>query len=205
MYLVYWCYKTWRDYSKHIQEKGEDSPDDADTTPGVVTVSASGQFSTDESQAAPAQNDLGFFEALSPKHLSSFENMSPHLRGLCALIPYVQDYLLFTILLGVAKRHPDRENVIAKHPILWALFLTLFTISLSLLMFLQGAWYFLFLLSTIPLLWAQAVVNDYWDREEQSQSLIVRTAFTGKELCVTIAGALCVGFLVAGFVLQPNQ
>lgn len=148
---------------------------------------------------------LGFFEALAPGHLSSFENMSPHLRMLGMLAPYVNDYLFFTLLLGIAKRHPNSENVIAKHPVLWSVFLSFFAFALFLLCLLPGAFYLLFLLSAIPVFWAQSVVNEYWDQEERGQTLIVRQAFTGKEIVVTIAGALCLGFIVTGFIIGANK
>lgn len=212
IYFVYWCYKTWRDYSAHIKEAetSKNPAPDALNSPDSLNKQAGldpdGQAIGIESGfATPATKEIGFVEALSPKHLSSFENMSPHLRMVCALIPYVQDYLFFTLLMGIAKRHPDPSNVIAKHPLLWSFFLTFFAFALTLLVLLPGAWYLLFLLSSIPMYWAQSVVNEYWEREERNQSLILRQAFTGKEIFVTIVGALYLGFVVSGFILVPNK
>ncbi|MBX9572917.1 MAG: DUF4234 domain-containing protein [Candidatus Obscuribacterales bacterium] len=209
IYFVYWCYKTWRDYSKHIAQKNS-----AKLDPETAALPAT-EISNNETNgdaigiesgfATPATKEMGFIEALSPKHLSSFENMSPHIRMICALAPYVQDYLFFTLLYGVAKRHPDPNNVIAKNAFLWSFFLTMFAFSVSLLVFLPGIWYLLFLLSSIPTFWAQAVINEYWDNEERNQSLIVRQAFTGKEIFVTISGALVLGFLVSGILLGADK
>jgi hypothetical protein len=221
IYFVYWCYKTWRDYSKHIQQKSTA----ISTTASIANAStangsagfqpASEKVNEDVSVDAigiesgfaepSAVKELGFFEALAPRHLSSFENMSPHLRMLGMLVPYVNDYLFFTLLLGIAKRHPNSKNVIAKHPLLWSVFLSLFAFALFPLSWLPGALYLLFLLSAIPIFWAQSVVNEYWDKEERGQTFIVRQAFTGKEIVVTIAGALYLGFVITGFIIGANK
>lgn len=231
IYFVYWCYKTWRDYSKHIQQKNSagvirahhanGSAPNGGTPNGSASNGSAGfqpalerahdgvsddSIGIESGFAEPSPTkELGFFEALAPQHLASFENMSPHLRMLGMLVPYVNDYLFFTLLLGIAKRHPNSKNVIAKHPLLWSVFLSLFAFALFPLSWLPGALYLLFLLSAIPIFWAQAVVNEYWDKEERGQTLIVRQAFTGKEIVVTIAGALYLGFVITGFIIGANK
>lgn len=119
------------------------------------------------------------------------------------LVPYVSDYLFFTLLLGIAQNNPERRC--ARNPVLWALGMTLLGAVMAYLAFLPGAWYFLFLLATIPSLFAQNEVNAYWDKVEQGENLIVRKAFSGKEIFATLAGALVVGFLISSFILIPNK
>lgn len=175
----------------------------ADATP--PTESAAGSDEPENNKLPVEVEPEGFFAALSPQHLASFKNASPFLRSVCMFIPYVSNYLFATIMFGIAKKHPDKNSTASKHPIFWAITLTLLSFSLSMLSMLDGAWFLLHILSVIPMVIAQTWVNRFWDEQERGKNLIVRQAFSFKETIAIIAGALYLGFVVASFMLKVSK
>lgn len=214
LYQIYWCYKTWRDYSNwqnqqdllaRAQALGVDSHSLAALN-GKDLNDGSSSSNEDGNKTVPSELEPeGFFTALSPQHLASFKNASPFLRSVCLFIPYVSNYLFATILMGIAKKHPDKNSTVSKHPIFWAITLTILSYALSMLSMLDGAWFLLHILSVIPMVIAQTWVNRFWDEQERGKNLIVRQAFSFKETIAIIAGALYLGFVVASFILKVGK
>ena len=173
LYLAYWYYKSWKDLASHVD-------------------------STNAALDLPEKESV--FYRFSPGHLASFRQCSPLLRTVCSFIPYVNNYLFLTLALGIARLHPDKQALVARQPLVCAALLVFASITLSLLSFLPGAWYLLFLLAVLPAAVAQHWLNNYWDTVEP-EGLLYRTAFTLKELVVIVVGALFLGFIVAGFIM----
>lgn len=185
LYFIYWCYKNWRDLANHVTAK---------TAEHLTAKAADRQ----------EEKSLGLTESLSPKHLSTFENASPMLRTLGVLIPYVNNYLYLTLVMGIAKLYPSPATFIATKPFLTALLIVLLSIALDLLAFLGGAWYLLFLLSAIPMALVQHWLNKYWDSIEP-KGLLTRHGFSALELVAIIIGSLSMGFIVSSFMLGANK
>lgn len=220
IYLVYWVYKNWRDLA-------EQQTKNAYAGKSLTTVEALGVSSSTEKQnlAQTSDNKISdnnisdnigadgppqeltqnksLLESISPKHLESFKDCSPHIRAVLWLIPYVNDYLFFTLACGIARLQ-NGTSFVAKHPISWALTMTAASFLLSYLVFLKDAYYLLFLLSVVPAAFVQHELNKYWDSVEKP-GLLTRHGFSGKELVGLIAGALYIGFILCSFLLLPSK
>lgn len=182
LYLIYWCYKNWRDLAK--------------------------QFAESNAEEKPAAS---WITKMGPAHLSSFKDSSPHLRGILTalfslqpFVPFLQDYLIFTLVYGVCKIYPDRDSFIARMPAVAAVTVVAVSGMLSYLALLNGVSYLLFFLSVIPIIAVQHLINKYWETVEKS-GLLVRHGFSLKELIVIILGALALGFIVVGMFLVPES
>ena len=136
--------------------------------------------------------------------MSSFKDASPHIRALVTMIPYVNNYMLFTLSLGVCKLFPDKKSFVATHPGLTSLLIVGTSFTLSYLALMPKALYFFFFLSVIPVAVVQQLVNKYWDSVEKP-GLLVRHAFTLKELAIIILGALALAYVVLSMVLVPES
>ena len=200
VYFIYWCYKTWRDYSRQYSPVEE-----AERHLRAQIAANVAEQSGVENGSLSIEPAEGLLDKLQPGHLASFKDTSAPLRGLCMLIPYVNDYLFAIFIYGISKLHPDLISSVFKHPMMWTLALGSVSFGFALLAFLPGAWYLLYLLSAIPMIIIQVWVNKHWDEQERGQTLIVRHAFSGKELFAIIAGALCLGFIIASFILGANK
>lgn len=146
----------------------------------------------------------GILEKFLPEHLASFKDCSAILRAVVSLFPYINNYLYFTLLLGIARLHPNPNSLVSKHPYVCSFSLLAATVTLSMLAFLPQAFYLLYLLSVIPMAIAQAWLNRYWDSAEEA-GLLTRHGFSLKELVVIIAGALCMGYIVASFIMGASK
>lgn len=174
LYLVYWCYKNWRDLSSHMQAL----PSDEIATPPTFLV------------------------LVSPGRLSSFRDCNPLLRMLCTCLPYVNDYLFLTIAMGAARLQPG-NSAAARNAVGIAVGLTLFSVGMSFFALQKGHWYWVSFLSVLPFMYVQHLINRYWDTVEP-RGLLFRAGFTFNELAVIIVGALLFGFIVAGFIMGAN-
>lgn len=173
LYLVYWYYKNLRDLASRPHSPSE------------------------QHSVSTGTNSAIWY--LLPSHLSSFRDCNLLLRGICACIPYVNDYLFLTMALGVAKLQPE-GSFAQKHAVALAVVLLAFSVAMSLLAFAKDAWYLLYFLSVLPAAVVQHLLNKYWQKVE-APGLLFRAGFTGGELLVVIAGALFLGFIIAGFIL----
>ncbi len=200
LYLVYWAFKNWRDLAEH---KAKHARANTDSHKIDVAVELSRErLPDDNTQLAPATQKMSLLESISPKHLESFEDVSPHIRAVFWLIPYANDYLFFTLACGIAKLQ-EKADFSGKHPVVWSLTLTAAAFLLSYLSFLDGPLYLLFLLSAIPAAFVQHALNKYWDAVEKP-GLLTRHGFSGRELVAIIAGALYLGYIVCAFILLPE-
>lgn len=178
LYLVYWGYKNWRDLGAQFAR------------------------STAEQTSAETQPE-GLLTRLGPDHMASFKDCSPLLRTIWMFVPYVNNYLLLTLALGIARIHPNKQSLVARHPLACSTAVVFATISLSFLSVLPGAWYLLFVLSVLPAAVMQQWLNDYW-KSVEPVGLLYRTAFTLKELVVLAAGALFTGYIIVGFMMGAH-
>ncbi len=234
MYFIYWCYKTWRDFSKHIDETNHNATSHQEanasrhsdagagqnkvsaTEPGHIkdlswTANAEELLHSPDSailkeDKTPAQveHSPSLLESLSPKHLSSFRHASPMLRAIFAAVPYIQHYMLYTIALGTANLQPKGSSVVASHPVLCAVAVTAAWITLSCLSMLPEPLYLTSFLCLIPLAIIQHWINRYWDSVE-TPGLIMRHGFTFKELITIIVGALLLGFLGSSLIIKAGK
>lgn len=209
IYLVYWVYKNWRDLAEQQAKIAYAEKALTATESGIESSSAEkqnmeqsgNQVPTGSAQELPQHKSL--LESISPKHLESFKDCSPHIRAVFWLIPYANDYLFFTLACGIARLQ-NGAGFVAKHPSIWALTMTAASFLLSYLVFLKDAYYLLFLLSVIPAALVQHELNKYWDSVEKP-GLLTRHGFSGKELVGLIAGALYIGFILCSFMLLPSK
>ncbi len=194
LYFIYWAYKNWRDlcaFAEKASSQGE---------PGSGA-------SVEAGQRGQAALPISLFEKILPAHLSSFKNASPHLRGLLCFVPYLNNYLFFTLALGIARLDPDKKSFAATHPYLSALAMVLLLSGLSMLsllpelLHLPQAFYLLFFLFVIPLALVQNCLNRFWDSVEEP-GLLTRHGFSLKELLSIILGGLYLGYVVSGFLLD---
>lgn len=196
MYFIYWCYKNWRDLSRDVACRTRQLEDSAGSLDAIATPAA------EASNTSPAmveqQEDL--VAKLLPAHLSSFKDTSPILRAIGVVVPYLNNYLFFTLALGIAKLSPNKRSMVASHPVICSLLILSAWITLSLLAFLPGALYFTFLLCVVPVAIVQHWLNKYWDAVEE-KGLLTRHGFTFGEMVVIIAGALALGYLVSSFIM----
>jgi hypothetical protein len=172
LYWVYWCYKNWRDLSKHLASQNADPQ---------------------ETKLQPALK-------IAPGELADFKHVSPLLRMVGMLFPYINNYLFFTLVLGIAKIYPDKDSFIAKRPGLSAVSIAIVTFALSNLVRLPDPFCMLFLLGVAPTAIAQHWLNRYWQSVE-APGLLVRHGFSLMELISIIVGALILGFIGAAFML----
>ena len=206
LYLVYWGYKNWRDLAAQVvEDSARFSPENL-TKSSADTVHASTAALGEDSvridtRETPALE--GFLSRLAPEHMASFRDCSPMLRTIWMFVPYVNNYLLLTLALGIARIHPDKASLVARQPVLCAAVAVFATITLSMLSILPGAWYLLFLLSVLPAAVMQSWLNSYWKAVEPD-GLLYRAAFTLKELVVVAAGALFLGYIVVGFLMGAH-
>lgn len=140
---------------------------------------------------------------LLPANLSQFANCNVMLRTLCACIPHVQDYMFLTMTLGVARLQ-ERNGFEYKHAVTLAVAMGVFSFAASFMAKLEGALFLLYLLSIVPFMYVQHMLNKYWDRNEP-RGLLFRAGFTGGELAIVVVGALFLGFIVAGFIMGVNR
>lgn len=128
-------------------------------------------------------------------------DVSPIIRAVGIIIPVWQLYLTFTLFRSIARVSPLVED---KRATTVAIALTVAVAGLCALAALPGAWFFLYLTTTIPIAIAQHQLNDYWRTQEDSK-LLVRHAFTPLELVAIIIGASWLGLCIAGFMIVPIQ
>lgn len=206
IYLLYWCYKNWRDLARQINKSsGTGEPGDDGKATSIEKDElqpVGGEIQPAKGQAQPVKGSSreGFFIRLLPGKMASFKNVSPLFRTIGMLIPHVSSYLLFTLFLGIARLHPDKDSIPARHPIVCSLVLVAVFVASAYLYLLPAGFYFLFLASAIPLAFVQHWLNRYWESVE-GPGMIMRQGFSPGELIATICGALLLAFLVSYFIL----
>jgi len=144
-----------------------------------------------------------------PNGQASFKQASPWWRTLALLIPVLQNYVLFTLALGIARRVPKEDEdghdrYVAQHPIISALVMCIVLSALCQLARLPGSAYLLCLSTALPLAIMQHWLNQYWDKVEEPGK-IMRHGFSFMELVTVIIGALCLGGIGASFILGANK
>ncbi len=169
-------------------------------TPGTAMLEANSK--TPETPFDDDDETQGLLESLLPTHLCSFKKVSPLLRTIFVVIPYINHYMFYTITLGIAKL--QRNSIVASHPIPCSLALVTVYIALSCLCFLPKAFYLMFLLSVIPVAIVQHWLNRYWDTVEKP-GLLMRHGLTLKEILSIIAGALALGYLVSSYIMGVDK
>ncbi len=130
-------------------------------------------------------------------HLEQFADISPMLRTIGLLIPFFDIYIAVTLVKGIAELNPQDSAFSRKHPLVSSGLVLGFVIALACLYKLPGTLYMLSFAAAIPLAFVQSWLNNYW-KSAESSDLIVRQAFTGKELIAVILGSLLLGLILAG-------
>lgn len=191
LYFIYWCYKNWRDLSRQLfpdERRNQEVPEESPI----------------ESVLPDASSREDLFFKMSPLHLSEFKDCSPLLRSVVLLIPYLNNYMFFTLAFGVARLYPEPNSLVKKHPLFCSLVVVVTWSSLAYLSLLSGPAFLLFLLCVIPIAVVQLWLNKYWDSVEEP-GLLTRHGFNGWELLAVIVGALGLGFIISGFMLGQNK
>jgi hypothetical protein len=143
--------------------------------------------------------------------LKPFKNISPMLRSIGLLAPVatvwltpILIYLMMMQLKGIATLVPDRQAFPRRHPIISSsILMASLVILVSLAGSLNGPWMLLSFLVGVPLGFAQHWLNAYYSAVEEP-GLIVRHAFSVKELAAIIIGGMLFGLVVTGFFLHAK-
>lgn len=149
--------------------------------------------------------DLAAFAAESSEEkpeLARFAKQSCLLRSMGLLVPVLNIYLALDLLKGLAELYPHPHSAVRKHPLACATALTAGLSILGMASRLPGAFYLLSLSVCVPLVIAQMWLNEFW-RSVEPDNMLVRHAFTVKELGAIIVGSLLLGLVVAGFFFVP--
>lgn len=141
-----------------------------------------------EAQSARAQTN---------STLAQFVDISPMLRTIGLFIPFFHIYIAVTLVKGIAEINPKDNAFSSKHPLVSSGLVLGFIIALVCLCKLPGTLYMLSFAAVIPLAFVQSWLNNYW-KSVEPPDLIVRQAFTGKELIAVILGSLLLGLILAG-------
>lgn len=141
-------------------------------------------------------------EALSERgktnpNLEQFADISPLLRTIGLLVPIFDIYIAVTLIKGIAELNPKDNAFSRRHPLVASGLVMGFVIALVYLQTLPGILYLLSFTAAIPLAIVQSWLNNYW-KSVELPDLIVRQAFTGKELIAVIVGGLLLGLILAG-------
>ncbi len=130
-------------------------------------------------------------------NIEQFADISPMLRTIGLFIPIFDIYIAVTLVKGIAELNPRDNAFSRKHPLVASGLVLGFMIAFACLYKLPGVLYMLSFAAAIPLAFVQFWLNNYWKSQEPSD-LIVRQAFTGKELIAVILGSLLLGLILAG-------
>lgn len=133
--------------------------------------------------------------------LSHFRKVSPVLRTLGSVVPWLQIYMLTVLFVRVAQLHPNKNSPVSRYPIPAGILLTASGFGLMHLASLPEPFRMLYLLSAIPFVVAQAWINAYW-RTQEPPGLVVRQAFTAGELGLLIFGSILLGLNVIHIFLH---
>jgi len=143
-------------------------------------------------------------EALSERgrqksELEQFADTSPMLRTLGLIVPIFNIYMAVSLMKAIAELNPSENSYTRKHPLIASGLVMGSIIGLLCLYKLPGAFFMLSFSAAIPLSIVQLWLNKYW-RSVESKDLLVRQAFTGKELIVVILGGLLLGLDCVGIM-----
>jgi hypothetical protein len=139
----------------------------------------------------PDVNDLAV-----QKTFDNLKKMRLWLNTVGLMLPFVQAYFAGLFFLQVAQISPKRQFP----PLNTALVLLITMMLLLELHNLPGILSLLFLLATAPLVFAQDLLNSYWQSVEPS-NLTIRQAFSASELVFMIVGSITLGLTLTGIVL----
>jgi hypothetical protein len=121
-------------------------------------------------------------------------------KALLCIVPIVNLYMFTTLTLSIAERVPDEASFPRQRPLVAALAIVGSYVAIASLSHLQGGWFLLSLLSVGAFAVAQHWLNQYFASVE-SPELMVRHAFTVKELLVIIFGAMALGLVGSGLMM----
>lgn len=136
-------------------------------------------------------------ERVANAKLEPFSDISPLLRTIGLAIPFFNIYMAVTQIKGIAELNPSEKSYSKQHPLIASGLVVGFLIGILFLYRLPGILYMLCFAAGVPLAFAQSWLNNYW-RSIEPAELIVRQAFTGKELIAVILGSLLLGLNLAG-------
>jgi hypothetical protein len=186
-YLFYWFYKNWRDL---------------------------------QACAHPRVTELG--KAAPESLLSSLANISPPLRTLGLVLPLANFlfgvilprafvltlgilfsllalYLSITLIYEIARLHPDAASFPRRRAPLATALIVAGLAGFTSLAKLPDPFWLLSFGCCIPLAIVQSWLNAYWLSVEDS-GLVVRQAFTIKEILAIIAGSLLLGLVLVNLL-----
>lgn len=132
-----------------------------------------------------------------------FRNISPMLRTIGLMIPVLNIYMSLTQIKGIAEIHPDANAYPRRHPLVASGIIVGAIIGFQFLVNLPGLFFLLSFLVGFPLAVAQNWLNAYWNSVEPG-NLLVRHAFTVKEMVAIVAGSVVLGLIVAGMMIRPS-
>lgn len=141
-------------------------------------------------------------EALSKRgqekpELEQFADTSPMLRTLGLMVPLFNIYMALSLIKAIAELNPSENSYTKKHPLVSSGLVMGAIIALLCLYKLPGVLFMLSFTAAVPLSVVQLWLNKYWQSVE-SKDVLVRHAFTGKELIVVILGGLLLGLDCVG-------
>jgi hypothetical protein len=147
--------------------------------------------------AAQAETPQGLEE---PK-LDQFRKISPMLRTIGIFIPIWHLWLAFHLFSGIAKLYPESNTLPSRHPNYTAAAVLALVFAVLQLGHLPEPYHVLAFTAAVPLAIVQGWLNDYWKSIEPAD-LIVRHAFTGKELIALVAGSVLFALNLAPLYLS---
>lgn len=191
LYIAYWAYKTWRDLKREsiVVNGYPDNP-----------VAEAAGIPRPALPPLPPRAEPTPIDEHTRETLTLFSRISPFLRGIGVLIPVLNIYLLTTLTIGIANLVPDPESLPRKHPLLATGYVVGAYLLFVAMARLPGSYYFVSLLSLIPIAFAQHWLNQYWEQVEASD-ILVRHGFSLFEMLTIIIGASLLGLASAGLMI----
>ena len=121
----------------------------------------------------------------------------PYFSTLLFFIPVANLIIAMEFFAAVGELLPDKNSFWFKHNMLCAFGLALAFGALLLLGLLPEPYHLFYLLSALPLSFAQSNLNAFWKQEEGGEQLM-RSAFNPIELIVIFFGAGLLGLITVG-------
>ena len=203
-YVFYWFYKNWRDLQ-------------------MAASSDCGPGREQQSPAAESPRSAGVIPPAEQPELERFREISPPLRTVGLILPLINFlfgivlpaglviglgvlfsagavFLAATLIASIAAISPSHGSFPRCHPRLATAFVLIALIGAMALARLPDPFWLLSLAGSIPLAIVQSWLNSYW-RSVEPPSLLVRHAFSGKELVTIIIGSLLLGLIIAGMMI----
>ncbi len=204
--------------SSAIAAAGEvEGPQDPRAMPAATSSAIAGAGEVEGPQASQTMPTAGGVT------LERFRDISPPLRTLGLILPLINFlfgiilppalvtglgllfsalalFLAVTLIDGIASIHPDSNSFPKRHPHLATALLMTSLVGSMALTRLPDPYWLLSLAGSIPLAVAQYWLNTYW-KSVEPEGLLVRHAFSVKELLAIILGSLLLGLIGAGMMI----